>query len=246
MVISQKKYWDSFSGTYEEKVVSIFENQNKLVKELKNIDKKNKTVADLGCGNGKALPYLKHFKKIYLVDYSRNMLNKISSEKDITIINENSKKVKLPEKVDYILAINSVFPENDKEFEKHITNFSKNCKANGFIYLVLGSLEFRTFLYHLKKEYLIKNNYSLHHINEIIQKEISKENFNPFGYILQPNKTVQKQWLKEEIRFKIKKMGFEKIYISKLKVRWNKTQRKETYLKNYPLPWYWLVKIKNK
>jgi trans-aconitate methyltransferase len=70
-------FWEKDLKDYEKQVISVFNVENILIEELKKIKNKHKKiVADLGCGVGDAFKYLKEFKKVYAIDFSKNMISK--------------------------------------------------------------------------------------------------------------------------------------------------------------------------
>ncbi|MEA2017895.1 MAG: class I SAM-dependent methyltransferase [Campylobacterota bacterium] len=124
-------YWEK-EIEYKKNIISVFEIENKLTNIIKNIkNKKNKEIIDFGCGIGNAVTHIKEFKKIYLVDFSLNMLsqaqNKFKKYKNINFINGNI-KTQIIKQVDVILAISSIMPKNYIEFDEIIINFKKNIK----------------------------------------------------------------------------------------------------------------------
>ncbi|NCC71317.1 class I SAM-dependent methyltransferase, partial [bacterium] len=244
-----KEFWDEFEGNYEDTVISIFENKNELVKLINKIPDKNKKIlGDFGSGVGKAIPYLLEFKKIYQIDFSENMLSKAkekySKHKNIQFILGTNENTKLNEKLDIIIAINSIFPLKHEDFDSTLENFIENTHKDAEIILVLASFEFKTFRYHLEADFLFSKNQNPLEIRKYFFEKQREENFNPFGYFISLNKIVQKQWLKEEIFFRLKKFHFKSVKIQKLKLTWNYKQLKNPSFNNYPNPWYWLVKIK--
>ena len=124
-------FWSVSSGkqTYKggnEKELSLIEN-------IKS--KENKSIADIGGGNGYFSNYLKEkykFRKVYNVEINRG-LSEISQKnyKDIITINENILNLELDEKVDIILFFNSFFYIRDKDYEKLFDNLKKLLKDDG-------------------------------------------------------------------------------------------------------------------
>lgn len=249
LIINTKEFWDGFDGNYEETVISVFENRNELIKLLECMPNKNeKTIADFGCGVGNAVPYLLEFRKIYQIDFSENMLLKSKTRheclENIEFLLGDNESTKLKEKVDVIIGINSVFPLRYEDFNIAIKNFIENTKENGEIILVMASFEFHTFRYHLDADYLFSKKENPMAVKNYLLGKQRSENYNPFGNVISPFKTIQKKWLKEEILFRLRGFNFSSVKIQKLKLTWNSRQYKNLDFTCYPRPWQWLVKIK--
>lgn len=249
-----KVFWENVSN-YDEEIISVFANKKKnlVIEEIKKIkNKKELIVADIGCGTGNSFEYIKDFKKIYAIDFSENMIEKAKKKaeelklKNIEfsvkdILNEN---LELSKKCDLILAISSIFPKNNSQFEFAINNLKRNLKKNGIILITTSSLESRIFSFQLHADLLFKNNHNINFIYQTIKEKEFKQNFSSFGYMLTKDNLIQKQWLKEELYFKLKKINFKKIKIKKLELDWELQVKKLEY-KKYPNLWLWMIKIEN-
>jgi len=244
-----KDFWETVKS-YNDEIIPVFFDKfaknNKLIQDFKNIsNKKDKLIADFGCGAGSSFKYIKDFKKVYAVDFSKNMLEKAekNSYEDFVLIEDDIKRVKLPEKVDIILAVSSVMPKNIGEFYITIDNFLNNLKKDGEIFLVLPSLEAKIFYYIILADFFFKKGEEPSSIYEKIVNLEKKENFNSFGYLLHKVGIIQKYWLKEEILFRLEKYNFSTISINKLELDWVE-QMKIPNLKEYPKQWFWYLRIK--
>src|SRR3989338_7926479 len=110
------KQWDKIAKVYHEEIVSPLRTEvnNPLVRKLKNVaDKKNKIVADVGCGRGELLDLLaKQFKIVHAIDFSRGMIalaRKASSAPNIQYnLKSFSELEAFENSCDVVLAINSV------------------------------------------------------------------------------------------------------------------------------------------
>lgn len=245
------EFWNNVKD-YNKEIVSVFveEKNNKLIEMLNEIkDKDKKIIADFGCGIGNSFKYINKFKKIYAIDFSKNMLEFASNNKykkeNFNLIHSEISNIELDEKVDVSLSIMSLFPNNFQEFEKTIINFKKNTKKGGEIILVISSLESRLFSFQIKSDYLFNQGVNFREIQTDVLNEFKESNFTPFGYLKTNSNNIQKHWLKEEIIFNLNKLNLNEVEVTKLELDW-KTQIKFKELKNYPKLWYWIVKIKVK
>ncbi len=239
-----KKYWNKVKD-YNKENLSIFIREHVLTQKIKRIEYKNqKVIADFGCGPGNAFSLFKEFKQVFAVDNSDNMLafakNKNSS--NIEIIKDNIKTVKLSEKCDIIFAIASIMPLNLPEFYDYFDNILNNLKQEADIYLVLPSMESRILGYHFHIDLMNKEELSEIEILETINNQVKKDDFNPLGYMYSDPCLVQKQWLYDEILYRLSQYDFKNIEILKLEADWDLQIKKPEY-NSFPQLWTWLVHI---
>lgn len=246
MVIEEIEFWENVKN-YDKEINSIFKGKSNLKKIINEIKNKNKKIiADFGCGIGNSLELIKDFKKIYAIDFSENMLkqakNKNKKIKNIKYIKNNLNNCQLPEKVDYALAINAIFPKNFAEFDIYFENILNNVKKNGKLILLLASFEAYTFLLQMIAKQKFETNKNPQIVINEINEIVSKHNYSPFGYIISDSNRIEKKWLKEEIEFRLSKYNLKKTKITKLEISFpNDNLKKEIpELKR----WYWLIKIK--
>lgn len=244
-------FWESIED-YNSEIISVFAKESQITKDIENIkDKSSKIVADFGCGSGNSFPYLKKFKKIYALDYSKNLLeqanNKIEelSLENIELIEHDTKQdIKLPQKCNLILAISSIFPDNLNEFYQQIQILKDNCKKGGEIYLTFASLESRTFSFILDADNMFKNGENPSTIVNIIKNNELEQGLSSFGYLKTNKGIIQKHWMREELLMRLKEFNFTTINIEKIELDWM-TQLKNEKFSKYPNLWLWYVKIKN-
>jgi len=239
-------YWEN-ETEYDKHIISVFKIDSILSDYLKNYPNKNICdVIDFGCGVGHAIPYLTGFKNIYAVDFSQNMLKQAQANyaesSNIQFITGDLKSTIL-QPVELILAVASVMPKDNDEFEQIINNFLANLKENGQILMVLPSFESNTLLFHYKADYFKKEGWSNKKIQTKLRTMQEKQHYSPFGHLMTSIKLPQKHWLKEEIEFRLDKFSFNKIAIEKLQLDWVEQIPGHAVYKDYPKLWFWLVTI---
>lgn len=239
-------FWEKELTDYENQITSVFSCENVLTRELDNIeDKSNKTVADYGCGVGNSFRFLTEFKRVYAIDYSKNMLKQAEEKKtdNVTLILGDMKTIQLPEKTDIGLAVSSIMSNSLQEFYEIVDNILANTKDDGELFFVVPSLESVAFSYILYADHLQQEGMEISEVYEkVIEAEI-KSNFNSFGYILTKYDLLRKHWLKEEILMRLSKYGFKSVDIEKLELDWERQIKLKEY-KKYPKLWFWFLKIK--
>jgi SAM-dependent methyltransferase len=76
--MNEELHWNKIAHSYEVEIFDVFrsDKDKKLPLYFKKYANKNHTAIDLGCGIGKAFPYLSPvFKKVFAVDISDKCLN---------------------------------------------------------------------------------------------------------------------------------------------------------------------------
>jgi len=238
-------FWEQIEN-YDETIISVFKVQNHLTKLLKNYPmKKEKEIIDFGCGMGNAIPYIADFKKVYAIDFSENMLSKAKNSHgdkgNIEFIKGDLMTTKVSP-VDVILAASSIWPQSTGEFNCIIENLTANLKPNGEMIMVLPSFEAKILLYQLKIDQLASIGTSVEDMKSVLLQTQIATNFNPLGYLkVIDSPLIQKQWLKEEILYRLKPFNFKTIKISKLDLEWGTQVFKHPELESYPRLWFWQV-----
>ncbi len=242
------QFWETAINSAEDYrliIVSVFATRNKLTDLLENIEnKEEKTVIDFGCGIGNAIPFLKKFKKVYAVDSSDNMLNQAKDKyphQNIIFLRGDLRDIKAPRKSDIGLAISSIWPRMNCEFNMIISNLIKNIKAHGKLYLVLPSLESLTLFYQCIGDHEYKKEGNHFSALNLVNRYVIDSQYTSMGYI-NTGAGIQKYWLKEEILSVLEKYDFKNMETEKLNLDWE-MQIKRTELMEYPNLWFWLIKI---
>lgn len=243
--VDAEAFWSELID-YDAQIRSIFTTDNIIIEALRHFENaQTKTVADLGCGVGNSFQHLHHFQKVYAVDYSENMLEQAKErlESNVDLIHGRIESVQLPHPCDLTLALASVMPESNDHFHVLMENIVRNTASDGTIMLYVPSLESRTFAFQKHVDILVDEGRSQEEIATTIRDDIQRYQFNPLGYMLTDGGLLQKQWLKEEIEYRLARYNFRSITIEKFKLDWDK-QIKLPHLSHMPRHWNWFVTIK--
>src|SRR5687768_12376643 len=76
--MNEELHWNKIAHSYEDEIFDVFESDKdkKLAGYFQKYANKNHVAIDLGCGIGKAFPYLSPaFQKVYAVDISDKCLD---------------------------------------------------------------------------------------------------------------------------------------------------------------------------
>lgn len=242
--LEAESFWAEVAD-YDAQIRSIFATRNIITDALGNFpDAHEKVACDLGCGVGNSFQYLRNFRTVYAVDYSENMLSQAAERKktNVSLIKARIEDVALPEPCDLTLALASVMPESNDHFHVMMDNIIRNTAPDGTIMLYVPSLESRTFAFQKHVDILMAEGRSQEEVATIIRDDIQRYQFNPLGYMLTDSGLLQKQWLEEEIRYRLAQYNFTDIRIEKFKLDWIK-QVKLPHLAHMPRHWNWFVTI---
>src|ERR1700752_357458 len=145
----KRNYWEKIAASYNDEIFDVLQNDKKALirSAIKRYASKRKTVIDIGCAIGKWLPVLSPaFKKVYAVDISKENLEiakKLYPEFTNVVydrIDMSGSKAKMP-LCDAGICINAILTDSLKKRNVFFTNL-KNCiKKNGYLILVIPSLE---------------------------------------------------------------------------------------------------------
>ena len=141
------KQWDRVANNYNEEILSpILDSiNNPLLKDLDEIkDKKEKTVAEFGCGKFLLAEKLSKFRKVHASDFSEEMVRIARNRNkypNIGIKNEDITKIRHKNKFDIALSINSVIMPDLEDIKKSFSNIYNSLKKEGVLFLIVPSME---------------------------------------------------------------------------------------------------------
>lgn len=241
------KDWDNISKDYYSSIISPIRNgkkPNPLLECIKIV--KGKKAIDLGCGIGPMEPLLTDkFEQITAIDFSEDMI-KIAKEKNKNLSNvifEVGDMTSLEKYSDftYAFAINSILSPKIQDIEvifKQIHNLLKN---KGKLIAVLPAME--SYIY---QGMLIMDKELKKGISQDDAKKKAIEFLHPKEHDLIIGKInydgEQKTFYRFEIKHRLKKAGFTKIKIKKLRYNWNAWKSSgQTHFPSEDSPWDWFV-----
>jgi len=245
-----ERSWNKLAEGYHEEVVSPFygDVQNPLLKELAKIEnKKQKTVAEFGCG----LFYLgetlaKDFKQVHASDFAAEMVKKAKKRinlPNVTIQKENILNLKHSEKFDVVISVNALLMPSFQEINKSFQNIFNSVKADGYCFMILPSME--SVLYH-NMLILHKSLEQNKEPNAITSSKIKAENkeYDFFLGYYGKGKDRQKFYYQHEIEHYLKKVGFSVIEIQKVRYPWGKDVSDYEDFPEEENLWDWFVKAR--
>ncbi|MBS3168652.1 class I SAM-dependent methyltransferase [Candidatus Woesearchaeota archaeon] len=240
----KEKEWDKISDNYLEEILSPFNKgvENPIYHVLKSIKSKKKVI-DLGCGLGILAPFLsKNFKEVTAIDFSEKMIETAKeNNKTLKNVNFQIKDIKdlkeFHNQFNVAVSVNSIIMPSLIDVEKAFQESYKILKTKGYFIGIFPAIESEfldallTFEKQLKEtkdeKSAIKNTH-----------KIVGENYDfLLGIINYEGK--QKHYYNFELEYRLKKVGFKKIKISKVLYPWKIYG--DSTIKNKPEIWDWFV-----
>lgn len=142
--------WEKIAETYDCNVLSplIPGVYNPLYEWIRRLEEEYRhTVADVGCGTGRLLPFLgKNFEKVWGIDWSHNMLLIAKARSaiypNIRLIQMDMRNLAaLKTEFDVILSINSILIPDDREIIAILRNIWSSLRINGLLAAIFPSLD---------------------------------------------------------------------------------------------------------
>ena len=240
-----RNYWEKIAPDYNEEIFDVLKSDSKglIVSSIKKLASKNKTVIDIGCAIGKWLPVLSSvFKKVYAVDISaenleiaKKLYSKFSNV-EYDRIDMSNAKAKMP-LCDVGICINAILTDSLKKRNVFFTNLKKCIKKNGFLILVIPSLESSLLTSIIRQRWDPDND-----AKAAIKKNKSGTQLKN---ILQGNAEIDhvptKHYLKEELQLLLANEGFKTQDVCKIEYEWSTEFLKPPGWLTEPKPWDWMV-----
>lgn len=240
-----RTYWEKIAPDYNEEIFDVLKNDNKglIVSAINKIASKNKTVIDIGCAIGKWLPVLSPaFKKVYAVDISKENLeiakklypeftNVVYSRADMS-----RSKAEIP-LCDVGICINAILTDSLKKRNVFFTNLKKCIRKNGYLVLVIPSLESSMLVSIIRQRWdpdkdakaAISKKKSVLQLKNILQGNAAIDN------------VPTKHYLQEELQILLNNEGFKAEDFQKIEYEWDTEFLKPPKWLTQPKPWDWMV-----
>jgi 2-polyprenyl-3-methyl-5-hydroxy-6-metoxy-1,4-benzoquinol methylase len=245
-----RTYWEKIAPEYNTEIFDVLQNDKKgiILSAINRFASKEKTVIDIGCAIGKWLPILSPaFKKVYAIDISIENLNRAKKlYPAFTNIEYGRADLSNPKAkftpCDVGICINAILTDSLKKRNVFFANLKKCVKKNGYLILVLPSLESSLLTSIIRQRWDPDKN-----ADSFISK--NKKN-QQFKNILQGNAEIDniptKHYLKEELQLLLGNEGFETESFQKIEYEWNTEFLKPPKWLKEPRPWDWMVIAKRK
>jgi ubiquinone/menaquinone biosynthesis C-methylase UbiE len=239
--------WDKISGNYYSEILSPLKHckHNPLIDELKQLDSKNLSVIELGCGIGELVPVLEeNFKEVSAMDFSPEMIaqakERNSNGKTNFFVMDMTKMDSLYGKFDVAVAVNSILTTDMVKLNTMISEIFKILKPGGKLFVIIPSME--CYIYQNMLFVEDKLNKEMSQEKAIIQasKILDHKSYDTFQGTIDFEGDMQRAFYSFEIKYRFGKVGFSDFHIDKVPYIW--TRWKEAGHRYYPKedpPWDW-------
>ena len=244
-----KKYWDDLFENYDTEILDVFKNDKRgIVKSwITEIASPNKTVSDIGCAIGKWLPLLSaNFKEVLAVDFIEKFLQysqaKYSQLGNIQFRHADMTRAhQFKKSFDVLLCVNAIMMTDNKKREIFFKNLYANLKRSGRLILVVPSFESAVYSDFIFEQCKVKSGKTSLKKSE----KKSEEDLNNFkNRVVKLSNVSTKHYLKEELIFTLKKLGFQFDKIDKVEYSWRTEIENHPKWLKAPFPWDWVVMAK--
>jgi SAM-dependent methyltransferase len=245
--MDEESHWNKIAHRYEDQIFDVFKSDKdkKLCAYFKKYANKNHEAIDLGCGIGKAFPYLSPaFKKVFAVDISDKCLD-IAANDQFTNIEFNKvdltgKNAKLPV-VDFCFCCNVLLLPELEENISIINNAYKSLKKDSAAIFVMPSLDSILFYAWRLIEWNKKEGVKPADIPNSEFSYFSGSKRDIFQGLIKIDGVTTKHYSHSEIEVIFKEAGFKVETIDKIEYEWiTEFAAPPKWLKD-PYPWDWLV-----
>ena len=250
---SQDHFWSRVADSYEREFVDPYRADvrgNPLKKLLGRLrDRKERVIADLGCGIGPLLPFLaKHFKTVHAVDFAAGMLDRArlrvkdcpnvcfhqASFTDLSV---------LPQPLDVAVAVNSLVLPNPADLEKALGEIHRCLKPGGIFLGILPAMD----AVHYYTMLLIDRALKMGKPIDIARKNAAhhcEHEYYDFAMGQFRFRGLQQHfWQPFEIAYRFRRTGFTLKRLKKIHLSWKQFAGGKE-LKEYPPPWDWFFLAK--
>lgn len=247
----QAQSWSQAADAYEREFIDPYREDvaSPLSAVLARLGRRNRTVADLGCGIGPLLPLLAdRFQTVYAVDFAPRMLerartrcadreNVVFLERSLTDLGE------LAGRVDVAIAINSLVMPDLRDLEKSLREVRACVRPGGtFLGIVpaMDAVHYYTMLLmdrgldrgmtpraaRKNAAHLAEHEYYDFAFGQFVYKELEQHFWQPF-----------------EVESRLRRAGFGPVKLTRVGLSWEQFAARED-LRHLEPPWDWFFEAK--
>ena len=247
--MNEELHWNKIAHSYEDEIFDVFrsDKEKKLPAYFKKYANKEHLAIDLGCGIGKAFPYLSPaFRKVFAVDISDKCLNIAANDQYKNIefqkVDLTDPDLKLPQAEFGFCCNVMLLPELEKNVAM-IKNAYKALKKNSGAIFVVPALD--SILFYAWR--LIEWN----KIEGVKPADIPDTEFSYFSGskrdlfqgLIKIDGVTTKHYSHPELHVIFKEAGFKVEKIDRIEYEWTtEFEAPPRWLKE-PYPWDWLVEV---
>lgn len=247
--MNEERHWNKIAHSYEDEIFDVFKSDKnkKLPVYFEKYGNKNHTAIDLGCGIGKAFPFLSPvFKKVHAVDISDKCLD-IAANRDFTNIEFQKADLTDPElqlpMADFGFCCNVLLlPEPEKNVMM-IRNAHKALKKNASAVFVVPSLDSIMFYAWRLIEWNAKEGIRPADIPESEFSYFPTNKRDLFQGLIKIDGVTTKHYSHPELEVIFPEAGFKVKTIDRIEYEWTTEFVEPPKWLKAPYPWDWLVEV---
>ena len=247
--MNEESHWNKIAHSYEQEIFDVFRSDKgkKLAYYFNKYANKDHVVIDLGCGIGKAFPYLSPaFRKVVAVDISDKCLdiaaNKQFTNIDFQKVDLTDNDLKLPQ-ADFAFCCNVLLlPDLEKNIAI-IDNAYRALKKKSAAVFVMPSLDSILFYAWRLIEWYRKEGVKAADIPDSEFSYFSGSKRDLFQGLIRIDGVVTKHYSHPEIEVLFKDAGFKVDKIDRIEYEWTTEFAAPPAWLKEPYPWDWLVEV---
>jgi SAM-dependent methyltransferase len=247
--MNEELHWNRIAHSYDDEIFDVFrsDKKKKLPVYFDKYANKDHVAIDLGCGIGKAFPYLSPaFKKVLAVDISDKCLDIAANDQYPNIefrkADLTDPELKLPT-ADFGFCCNVLLlPDLDKNIAM-LHNAHRALKKNAAAVFVIPSLDSMLFYAWRLIEWNKKEGVKPSDIPDSEFSYFSGSKRDIFQGLIRIDGVITKHYSHPEIEVIFRDAGFKIRNIDRIEYEWTtEFADPPAWLKN-PYPWDWLVEV---
>lgn len=241
-----KAYWNRIGEQYGEEIFDAYreDRTGKLRRWLQRYSNRKHVAIDMGCGTGKAFPYLSPmFRQILGVDISAALL-KIAAKAPFKNVKLRKLDLAVPQRLpsaDFVFCCNVAILPNEKKNTGIIRNVQKALKPNGHAIFVLPSLESGIYSGWQLVKWFEREKIPFQKIPRADLRFFEGGTKSLLQGFMKIDGVPTKHYLEAEIRVLFDQAGLSIKTIDKLEYNWNTEFDHPPAWLGKPYPWDWLV-----
>jgi SAM-dependent methyltransferase len=247
--MNEESHWNKIAHSYEDEIFDVFKSdkKKKLPVYFKKYANKDHVAIDLGCGIGKAFPYLSPaFKKVVAVDISDKCLDIAANDQYTNIafqkIDLTDPDIKLPP-ADFGFCCNVLLlPQLEKNVAM-IRNAHKALKKNSAAVFVVPSLDSILFYAWRLIEWNKLEGVKPADIPETEFSYFSGSKRDIFQGLIRIDGVTTKHYSHPELQVIFREAGFKIETIDRIDYEWTTEFAEPPKWLKDPYPWDWLIEV---
>lgn len=247
--MNPESHWNRIAHSYEDEIFDVFKSDKdkKLPRYFEKYANKEHTAIDLGCGIGKAFPYLSPaFKKILAVDISDKCLSIAANDQYSNIefrkVDLTDPQLKLPQ-ADFGFCCNVLLLPDPEKNIAMIRNAYRCLKKNSGALFVVPSLDSILFYAWRLIEWNKKEGVKPADIPDSEFSYFSGSKRDIFQGLIRIDGVTTKHYSHPEIEVIFRDAGFEIQTIDRIEYDWDTEFADPPKWLKEPYPWDWLVEV---